>query len=306
MKRKTLFILLVVTMFVMLTAIPGVSLADAGGFAGDSDWGGSDWGGSDWGGSDWGDSDWGDSDSSFGGLTILPFLTGGGGSFVWVLIAIVVAYFILRAIKSKKKGASAPLSTAPPVPADLSALRASDCNFSEQIFIENAKNLYVRLQNAWQAKELSPIRPQLSAAMFAQLSRQLEPFIANKQTNHVDRITVFSAVITKLAYDEANEMLTVRLNTRIVDYVTDDATQTIIRGSNTKELFMTYDWTFTRTKGTVTPLEEGETRSTCPSCGAPVDLNQSAVCEYCGAVISSASYNWVLSEIKGVSQRSSM
>ena len=44
---------------------------------------------------------------------------------------------------------------------------------------------------------------------------------------------------------------------------------------------------------------------TCPNCGAPLDLNATAKCQYCGAVIQSADFDWVLKTIKGISQQTS-
>ena len=40
----------------------------------------------------------------------------------------------------------------------------------------------------------------------------------------------------------------------------------------------------------------------CPNCGAPLDVNHSAKCEYCGQVITVDDYDWVISQIKGISQ----
>ena len=51
--------------------------------------------------------------------------------------------------------------------------------------------------------------------------------------------------------------------------------------------------------------EQTATGTTCPNCGAPLDLNHTAKCEYCGAIITAAEYDWVISAIKGISQRTS-
>ncbi|MPM86786.1 hypothetical protein SDC9_133878 [bioreactor metagenome] len=183
-------------------------------------------------------------------------------------------------------------------------LLASDPAFSQQTFLENVSNLYVRLQNAWQAKNLEPVRPLLSGALYAQFERQLQRYIANRETNYVEQIAVLAVDIVDYRQDQTNDMLTVLLRTRIVDYVKNDATGQIIRGSDTRELFMTYEWTLIRAKGVKTEAREGVERDTCPACGAPIDLNQSAKCEYCGNVVTADDYGWVLNEIRGISQQS--
>ena len=57
-----------------------------------------------------------------------------------------------------------------------------------------------------------------------------------------------------------------------------------------------------RSAGQKTGEKSGVTAYHCESCGAPIDLNHSAVCPYCGTVATSASYGWTLSNIKGISQ----
>ena len=41
----------------------------------------------------------------------------------------------------------------------------------------------------------------------------------------------------------------------------------------------------------------------CPNCGAPVAINKSAQCEYCGQVLEISTYDWVLSAVRGISQQ---
>ena len=45
------------------------------------------------------------------------------------------------------------------------------------------------------------------------------------------------------------------------------------------------------------------TRITCPGCGAPLDVNASARCPYCGTVIQQQAQDWVISAIRGIKQQ---
>ena len=48
----------------------------------------------------------------------------------------------------------------------------------------------------------------------------------------------------------------------------------------------------------------GETkRITCPGCGAPLDVNASARCPYCGTVIQQQAQDWVISAIRAIKQQ---
>ena len=303
-KANVIRLLLALVLALGLAVMPALALADVGNFAGDTDWG-DDWGSSDWGSSDWGSSsDWDSDDDFLGG-----FLLGSAfnGMPTWMILAILVIYLVIRSNKKRKQGTGQPVPPPPPVrnaEALLAALKARDPQFSQEAFLERVRNSYVQMQDAWEAKKWEPIRAIMSDALFNQTKRQLDEYIQKGQTNHVDRVAVLSAVIQDVQEDESHDILVVRLNARLVDYVTDDANGALIRGDKNRELFMTYDWTMMRSKSAVTEHTEGEHASHCPSCGAPISLNQSGQCEYCGTVLTSGTYDWILTDIRGISQRS--
>ena len=309
----------------LIFAVSAVAFADFGDFAGDSDWDfGSDWGGdSDWGGSsDWGgDSGWGSSEwGSSGGTVFVPIGgssgissgTSSGGISLFEILIIVAVIAIAIFLFSRKQAAgqqNQPVhipsaKPAAPMKNDLAALKAKDPAFSEEKFLSDASNLYVQLQNCWTARDITALQPRLTSALYAQSERQLDAYKQRRQTNHVERPNVISKSIVGCTSDSVNDILTVRLTSRIVDYTTDDETGKVLSGSPDRELFMTYDWTFIRSLDKKTDEGSAMDDTHCPNCGAPINLNQSAVCEYCGSVLESNRYDWVHSEIHGVSQRS--
>lgn len=303
MKNRTLLCGISILLILFLLVLPITVYGDAGNFAGDSDWGGFD-------DFDWGStSDWDDNDDYYSAGTV--FVSGGGshgggfGSVVVVLVIIVIVYILIqRSKKNQKKTHVNPMPRTRNVDQDsLRRLMREDPNFSSEKFTEDAANLYVRLQNAWQEKDLSPVRANLTDNLYAQYERQLQPYIDHAQTNHVERIAVLRTQLMQYRQDDVNDILTVELHTRITDYVTDDRTGEILRGSASKELFMGYEYTFIRTKGSKTE-EVADKASVCPNCGAPLDLNHSGRCPYCDSVLSSAEYSWTLSAVTGLYQRS--
>ena len=38
----------------------------------------------------------------------------------------------------------------------------------------------------------------------------------------------------------------------------------------------------------------------CPNCGAPLEISSSGVCEYCGSVVTTGQYSWVLTDFSGI------
>ena len=302
-KSKFSYIFLAVLILaVSLMSISAIAL-DAGNFSGGSDYGGG--GGYDWSndyGSDYSsdyssDYNVGDGDASGGGI----------GIFVAIVIIVVVISLI-----KKKGGAAAPEAGGSDVKTDsmrpVAMLKEKDANFSEAAIMERISNLYIQMQQAWQGKDFEPMRPHMTDRLYNQFNLQLGELVRANATNYVERIAVLGVDLMGWGEDEVNDIILATVRTRIIDYTLDDKSGELISGSKTAEKFMTYQWTLIRSMGMTTPAHEGQgsentTSIHCPSCGAPLDVNQSAKCPYCDTVISARDYDWVISSIKGISQR---
>lgn len=319
---KSIFIAsaLILTMIFSVTAH-----ADFGNYAGDYDYGGGfdsyDYGGND--SYDYGDYDSDDSyddDYAGGHFYIGDNNNNGSGDTTAssqssplgiIFAALFIILFIVVVICGKKqKGAAKRINVMPgATPTNITSLRKTseylslDPEFSESELKEKVANMYVQFQNAWQKKDMQELRPYLTENLYAQCERQLQELKRNKQTNRIERIAVLDVNPVGWMQQDGNDIMVVRLRTRIVDYVVDDATDNIIRGSNTAEKFMEYEWSLARTSGKTTADFNGTEAHSCPNCGAPLELNKSAKCEYCGSIIESDTFNWAVREIKGISQR---
>ena len=314
MKKRTRLLLLVMAALLCCLTLGAYSLADAGNFSGGSDWGG---GGSSWSsGSDWGSSSSWDSGSSWSSgstydsgssssIGTLGALGCLGGNLFTIVIIIIVVVVVLRYLRSKGQGGGQNVYTAaleePGLP--IETLKEKDPNFNEQALLEKVGNQYIQMQDAWQDKHWEPMRAIMTDALYNQMARQLQTLIDAKQTNHVDRIAVLETRIVRYAVEGDNDVLVVRLSTRITDYTTDDRTGAIVSGSNTRELFMVYDWKLMRQKDKKTLAQPTVTQISCPNCGAPLDINHTGKCPYCGTVVTLSDHDWALSAIKGISQR---
>lgn len=280
--------------------------ADLGDYSGDSDFGGF----SDWGSSSDTDYDY-DSGADIGNVFFLG--DGGGGGSITVIILIILALFIyFKFIKGNSgntqnhgpvaQGATGvDRSTLRPI----AELKAEDPLFSEDSFKEKLSNLYVQMQNCCTAKDLAPLRPYVTDNLYAQFDRQVDLLRKANQTNRIDRISVLGVDILGYNSDGANNTVYVEMRTRITDYIIDDRTGALVRGSNTAEKFMVYEWALIRSKGKKTSAAEENKVVNCPNCGAPVNVNHTARCEYCNSIITTNEFDWALSSVKAISQRTS-
>ena len=180
-----------------------------------------------------------------------------------------------------------------------------DPGFNEAEFREKLSNAYVRLQNAWQAKDLTPIRPLLTDAFYAQMDRQLEGARSRHETNRVERIAVLGVTLSGWRQAQGSDIMVARLKTRIVDYWVNDTTGAVVRGNPSAEKFMDYEWELMRASGRQTAAPGAVAVHNCPNCGAVLNINHTAQCEYCGSIVTVDDYDWALNSIKGISQRTS-
>ena len=259
--------------------------ADFGDFSGGSDYGGSD------------SYDSGSSWSSSGSTYDYDSDSDGEWSIEIVVITVGVI-FVVAAVSSKKSKSS---KNAGATGVDIRTLRPINelANFNPGEFNGKLSNMYIRLQEAWANRDLTPVEPLLTAPYYAQMSEQLKrDFIDKGLTSHLEHISVLDVQLLGCHPGNKNapDRLYAQLKTRFVNYITDERGK-IVRGNQRDEIYMTYEWTLERSANTT-----GERTVNCPNCSAPVDANRFAKCPYCGSVIENSGYDWVLSQIKGISR----
>ena len=281
MRKRFLLFLLILCLTMALSA--GV-IADLGNFAGSSDYGGGSSG-----------SSWDSDGDGFGGA--IDFIGGV------ILFIIIVIWIMVDEHKKKKNGGDAnDRSGRQGDYSPMSDYHSLDPAFKESAFREKLSNLYVQMQNCWAAKDIRSLRPYFDDAYFTQMERQLEQHRRQGRTNYVDRIAVLSVTLDGFRQEAGKDHILATIKTRIVDYTLDDRSGKLISGHKDREKFMTYQWDLCRTTGYQSTETAGLDKTVCPSCGAPLDINASARCPYCGSVIRSADHDWVICFIKGVSQ----
>ncbi len=300
---------------------------DDGGGGGGWDWGGGGGGGYDY---DWGDSSGSSSRSS-----------GGGDVSVGVLVAVVVVMiviFLIRAAASSSDDGDSSgyedsheyryhggddynsnynrtINTArsyaesEPTPEEYRNLKpidrysSIDPSFSAAKLKQKLSNLYIQMQQCWQAKDLDSLRPYFTDAYFSQLDRQLDDYRRKGITNYVERPVVLSVRFDGFCQEGGEDHIYATVRTRIVDYKLDDETGRLVSGSRSREKFMTYRWHLTRPTGLHSESEGGVRSVSCPNCGAPLSINESAKCPFCGSVVTADACDFVIAQIEGVAQR---
>jgi len=305
LKNKVKYVVLVVFMLTLCVCnstnaeVSVPEIADVGSF--ESYDSGSDWGGS----SSWDsgydyDYDYGSSYSSGGGIYIFG---GGFGTFFMILMVIIILSVIYY---YKKNGSHGNMQPRPDFSGMSEAqveakVKAIDPMFNKEEFLSLARSVFVKLQEAWTARDWSVIRTFESNELFEQHQNQLQRFIDNNQINKMEQICVKSVLLYSFEQTGDKEVLKVTLSSKMIDYIVDATTDKILKGDRTTIRHSTYRLTFIRKAGVKTKTGTSDINTTnCPNCGAPTQITSSGKCEYCGSVITTGEYNWVLSDLTKV------
>ena len=226
---------------------------------------------------------------------------------IYVAVVVIIVIIALNLRRQKRRRRNIPRNIPTPQRKtrgkNIDTYRTVDPNFDIQAFSERLSNLYVQMQNDWTAGDISPLRPYFSDALFAQMERQLAQKKELHQTNYVERIAVLSASPQTWYQENGMDHIVAILQTRIIDYTLNDDTGELVSGSRTAEKFMTYEWDLARKSGTVTEKNPKMQTVNCPNCGAPVEINATAKCPYCGSIITILQNDWALTSIRGISQK---
>ena len=306
MKKKSRFkLLMILALCFVISAFTLKGFADFGSYSGDSDYGSDSWSSS--------DSGWSSSSSYDSGYSSYYSGSGdsSGDSFFWdillPLIVLILAFVFIINRGNSKRITTAPSNqpvnnTARSKGRPISEYTSIDPGFDSAELAAKLSNVYVKLQNAWQDKDLAPVRPYLTDDFYGQMERQLNAMKSRNQTNYVERIAVLSSEPVSFYQENDMDHIIAILSTRIVDYTLDDKTGALVSGSKTREKFMTYEYDLCRKSGVITKTNKGLSSVVCPHCGAPLDINQTAKCPYCGSVVTVVNEDWAIKSIKGISQ----
>ena len=222
-----------------------------------------------------------------------------------VVVVIIIAYRIMK----KKSNSTEAINNSVNQQADneftfdnsamvAAQIQAIDPAFSADKFNGFAREVFMKIQEAWTTKDWKTIRPFESETLFNQHKQQLDEYIRLKKTNVVEKIAIKHCSLNSFQQDGDKEVLKVYLNAVMRDYVIDDETKQVLESDPNRDWYMKYEMVFNRKAGVKTdPGKKGNTITNCPNCGAPTEITSSGQCAYCGSVITNGEHDWVLTDI---------
>lgn len=316
MKKNILKLLLVIFLCVSALLIYNrITIADVGNFESyDSDWGSSS---SSWdSGSSWSSYDSGSSwsrsnSSSYSGS--LGFPGGLKGLIILVICTIILVplLVILEEKREQKKllkkqnknreNMNTVNDESKGIEKITNVIMKSDELFNKDEFIKWASDLFIKLQMAWSERDWESIRVFETPELFEQHRTQLQGYIDIKQINVLKDVQVLRGNLIKFEQVGDKDILTIVLATQMIDYIVEEESRKVIRGSNSKLNRGIYELTFIRRTGVKSKPGMNTINTTnCPNCGAEMKISATGKCEHCGSVITTGEFNWVLSNLERI------
>jgi uncharacterized Zn finger protein (UPF0148 family) len=221
------------------------------------------------------------------------------GNFDWVVTAVTT---LRRESRSpavaghvEERGTDLPTVRDPKVETRLEKLRERDPTFELPAFDKRVSLIFHELNQAWSARDFRRARAYVSDALFETQMFWMHAYRQAGLRNVIDRAELTEVEPACVTTDRFFDAITVRIYARSVDYTVRDSDGRVVSGSRRKLRRYSEYWTLIRGTGTT---GQTTTEAKCPSCGAPLDVNQGGECAYCSARVTTGEFDWVLSRIE--------
>lgn len=124
-----------------------------------------------------------------------------------------------------------------------------DSRFDPARFKDSKVDEFFRIQAAWTARDIAPIRPLLSDEIWPQLETQLREIRDAGRINHIENVAVRETELMEAWQEFGKEFLTMRFYANLLDYTTDERTSEVVEGSKTQPVKFEEYWTYSREVG---------------------------------------------------------
>ncbi len=192
-------------------------------------------------------------------------------------------------------GTDYPTVTQPNFPAVRAAFEQNNSTFSWADFQARARLIFTELQEAWSTLNWERARPHETDNIFQMHRYWIDAYQRQGLRNALDQCQITAMQPVKIKMDAFYNAITLRIFGQGFDYTIDTAGR-VVAGSKSNLRRWSEYWTFIRNS----KAKPGPARAdlNCPNCGAPLKVNATGICEFCGGKITSGEFDWVLSKIE--------
>lgn len=176
----------------------------------------------------------------------------------------------------------------------MQALYEADKNVTWDALQARLSMIYVRLNAAWNAHDLSLVRGLVTSSLLGYLQFWIDEYKRQQLHNKLESARIERLALARVTRDAYFDAITIRVFADGLDFTT-DANGKVVGGSqSTRRAYSEY-WTLIRSSARRGPVNAA---ANCPNCGAPLQMSDAGACTHCNAEVESGSFDWVLSKIE--------
>lgn len=194
----------------------------------------------------------------------------------------------------EERGTSLPTVTAPDAHAAFARIQAKDPSFTWQSLERRVGLVFTEFHAGWVGRDPARMRPFLSDNLFQSQLYWIDLYRAARCINRTDGSRITRLELANATSDAYFDAVTVRLYAVGLDFTISEDGR-LLSGSQSVPRAYTEYWTLIR-GAQKKPSDKGERQ--CPNCGAPLQINMTGNCQYCGVKVTTGEYDWVLSRIE--------
>ena len=176
----------------------------------------------------------------------------------------------------------------------LAQLRTRDPSFDWNAFTQRVALAFNELQAGWSSRDLGRVRPFVSDNLFQSQAYWIDLYVQARARNVTEGARITRIDLANAMSDKHFDAVTIRLFATSTDYTIGDDGR-LLSGNKSRQRAYSEYWTLIRGAS-----KQGPTHTTpnCPSCGAPLKVNQAGTCTYCNVKVTTGEFDWVLSRIE--------
>lgn len=178
----------------------------------------------------------------------------------------------------------------------------NDVNFSAESLKQQASKCFLKIQEAWTTRNSKTLRAFVSDSLYLIHEDKIKNDYKKEEINIIEDIYVTDTEIVSYIVDGQYEILGIKLDAHMKDYVIDEQSNQIKKGTK-DDIYKSYYMEFIRKKGILTKSGKEISVTECPNCGAPITVTDSGQCGYCQSVITNGSFSWVLNKLENYDEK---
>ncbi len=131
----------------------------------------------------------------------------------------------------------------------LGHIQQLDHTFDPVRFGDSAMDIFFKVQAAWMARDMAPVRDLLTPEMYEAMQKDCDRMRAERRIDRMENIAVRTVEVSEAWQESGRDYVTVYFLASMLDYAIDERTNQVLEGSRSEPVKFEEYWTFVRPAG---------------------------------------------------------